>query len=507
VPAALGALLFFMSGGDYVLIAVAFLLIVWSFLANRHHSAHAAVQAELETASEVPDFLRAGLEWCLAMAGAKRVLLWRLESNHGLVRPIGVAGGVMPSPHILHGSPVTWLAREGIAARLEPHPDWAITDRVLGIPVHEETPTHALTIELIDDIDVKPTQFEALGIYMGALLNVVRDHHVLGAYQARTENLIEALRVLPSASTLETLGRELAGAAIRISNGSGAALSVWNGERGEVSFSEGGGPAVGKTFSGVESLSSLAARGHGSVQRERSALRQLPIVAPSERFAITPHAAVAIPLMRDQTVVAVLTVWSADVIHEAAISALETIAPYAATQVQHATELSNMRHLAERDALTELHNRGTFDHHLQAEVARFERYRRPFALIMLDIDHFKKVNDQYGHDAGDEVLRKVAELVQASLRDVDFAARYGGEEFAVLLPETDKAEAVDVAERIRRLIETTQLKWRAAALSVTISAGVAAMPEHGQDPANIVRAADQLLYEAKRHGRNRICHK
>jgi diguanylate cyclase (GGDEF)-like protein len=166
-----------------------------------------------------------------------------------------------------------------------------------------------------------------------------------------------------------------------------------------------------------------------------------------------------------------------------------------------------MRALAEQDMLTGLYNRRAFDQHLEGELARYDRYRRPFAVIMFDIDHFKHVNDTYGHDAGDEVLRKVGHIIATSLRDVDIAARFGGEEFTTLLPETDKTHAVEIAERIRSRIEAMDFNWHGTPIPLTISAGVAAIPERLESPANAVHAADQLLYQAKRSGRNRVCHK
>ena len=475
----------------------------WSSLFGRAERPRASIDTNQEFTQAI-DYLRGGLEWCLSISGARRVLLWRLDEPNSLVRVRASAGGAAPQPHVLHGSPITWLARERISARLEPAPDWAESMRVIGLPVLEEVSQHVLTLELADDLEVSPSQFDALGIYMGALLNVVHDHQLLAEHQTRTEHLIDALRVLPAASNVATLGRELVGAALRLTNGTGAALCAWDGEVGEVLYAESGGLAVGSTFGGTDSLTAMAARGTATISREASQLRSLRLLGQGERFAITPASAIAVPLLTHGEVVAVLTVWSPRRIQEASVSSLETLAPYAAAQLRHARELGAMRTLAERDALTGLHNRRAFDHHFNAEAARFERYRRPFALILMDIDFFKKVNDQYGHDGGDEVLRKVGEIVSTSLRDVDIAARYGGEEFALLLPETDKSDAIEIAERIRKRIEATPVDFRGTPISVTSSAGVAAMPERNVEVANLVRVADQLLYEAKRQGRNRV---
>lgn len=420
-----------------------------------------------------------------------------------MLRPIGVSGGHAPRPQVIHGNMLHWLIREGMSVRMDPAPSWANSKRVVGIPLVEQTPNHALTLELTDDIDVQPEQFSALGIYVGAIMNVVRDHEILSEHQARSEFLIDALRALPTASTEDDIAHQLILAARRIAGAGGAAVARWDGEHGVVIHSEGGVKA-GATFEGTQSLSSLGARGSATIVREGSALRAMKIVTKDERLPFTPHSALVIPLAAHGQVAGVLTVWSIDPIAEAAITALETIAPYAAAQLEHARELGFMRSLAERDALTGLHNRRSFDEHLNAEVARFDRYRRPFALVMMDIDHFKSVNDQYGHDAGDAVLRRVGQVIATSLRDVDVAARYGGEEFALLLPETDKTDALEIAERIRKRIAEAPVEWRGQSIAVTSSAGVAAIPERNVDVTNVVRVADQLLYEAKRQGRNRV---
>ncbi len=455
--------------------------------------------------NELPDFIREALDWSMSLSGARRVLLWRVDLPHGLVRVYAGAGGSAPNPHVLHGSPITWTVRERTPARLEPAPTWAVSKRVIAVPVLEQVPQHALTLELADDIEVQAHQFDALGIYLGAILNVVRDHEILDEHQARTQHLIDALRVLPLVSTTDALARELVLAAQHIANAAGAAVASWDGTRGIVLHCEGGAQS-GAEFQGVESLAAMAARGSVTISREASALRGTPIVARKERHAFTPDAAVAIPLVTHGNVVGVLVLWSVDRIAEAAITALETIAPYGAAQLEHARELGAMRTRAERDALTGLHNRGAFDQVLSAEIARFDRYHRPFALIMMDIDHFKQVNDQFGHDAGDAVLRHISRIITASLRDVDTAARYGGEEFALLLLETDKAHAVEIAERIRVRIEQTPVAWQGRSIVITSSAGVAAIPARDTDPASVVRVADQLLYEAKRAGRNRVVH-
>jgi diguanylate cyclase (GGDEF)-like protein len=159
---------------------------------------------------------------------------------------------------------------------------------------------------------------------------------------------------------------------------------------------------------------------------------------------------------------------------------------------------------ATTDSLTGLANRWTFDEELALEWRRAERVGDPLALILLDIDNFKTINDTQGHQGGDEVLRKVGEVLAASVRQVDLAARYGGEEFAVIVPETDLDGALDLAERLRKALESKEIQLQnGSSLAVTASFG-AAVKGDLVSGEKLVAAADRELYEAKRSGKNRV---
>ena len=159
---------------------------------------------------------------------------------------------------------------------------------------------------------------------------------------------------------------------------------------------------------------------------------------------------------------------------------------------------------AATDPLTGLSNRRHIEPQLEGETARAMRHRAPFSLLMADLDHFKRVNDQYGHDAGDEVLREVARRLKDLLRTEDRPARWGGEEFLVLLTDTDVEQAGIVAEKIRAGIADTPIEVNGQAIDMTISIGVAAHHDES-DPLDLIRRADQALYRAKDAGRNRVC--
>ena len=160
---------------------------------------------------------------------------------------------------------------------------------------------------------------------------------------------------------------------------------------------------------------------------------------------------------------------------------------------------------ARRDGLTGVFNRRHFEERLTEEFYRARRYGAPLTLVMLDIDHFKRVNDVHGHLAGDEVLRALAGRVAGAVRMSDILGRYGGEEFGLILPQTDLAGACIVAEKLRKLVASQPIAYKDAQLEVTISCGVAqTAAEHGTHE-DIIRLADAALYRAKREGRNRVC--
>jgi diguanylate cyclase (GGDEF)-like protein len=165
-----------------------------------------------------------------------------------------------------------------------------------------------------------------------------------------------------------------------------------------------------------------------------------------------------------------------------------------------------LRELALKDGLTGLYNHRYFQELLEKEMVRAYRYKHPISLIMLDIDHFKKINDTYGHPQGDIVLKELSGIITRTLRNSDIAARYGGEEFAIILPETDLEGAGLVAERLRREVESLRLNLNGEKVNITISLGVSSIETHTRviEKKYFVDITDRALYNSKKKGRNRV---
>jgi two-component system cell cycle response regulator len=189
---------------------------------------------------------------------------------------------------------------------------------------------------------------------------------------------------------------------------------------------------------------------------------------------------------------------------------LSTIASQTAIGLERAYLYDHFQAMALTDPLTRLANRRQFEMALGREISRTLNYNRPLSLIMLDIDFFKKVNDTWGHLAGDVILQKMGAMIKEHFRTTDISARYGGEEFAIVLPETGLAEARRLAENFRKFIETAKFEVDDTVITITISLGVATFEicTGWEDPkTKIIDAADQSLYRAKQQGRNRVeCH-
>ncbi|MBI3313332.1 MAG: sensor domain-containing diguanylate cyclase [Candidatus Omnitrophica bacterium] len=184
---------------------------------------------------------------------------------------------------------------------------------------------------------------------------------------------------------------------------------------------------------------------------------------------------------------------------------LDTIAVLASSAISNALLYEQTKELSIRDSLTGLYVRRYFYERLKEEHRRYLLNHRPISLLMCDLDHFKDCNDKYGHGVGDLLLVHFVEAIKKIADPAMVAARYGGEEFAILLPETNMAEAIHIAEELRKNLQESPIYVRREKIVVTVSIGVANIPKDTLDYEDLVQKADQALYEAKRQGRNRVC--
>ncbi len=232
--------------------------------------------------------------------------------------------------------------------------------------------------------------------------------------------------------------------------------------------------------------------------------KDLASTSASFRLFAEAESRMSIPLISFGQTLGVLSLHSTerDAFRHSELQSLESVADICANSIQNAHYVERVKQLAYLDGLTGIFNRRFFEVRIMDEIERARRFDSGLVVVMADIDQFKKLNDEFGHLLGDEVLRQVSSLFHQNLRKIDVVCRYGGEEFALLLTQTSAQQGVAVAEKLRRLVEGWQ--FPGVPRTVTISAGVAAFPDHGTGRDELVRAADNALYAAKQTGRNRI---
>ena len=313
------------------------------------------------------------------------------------------------------------------------------------------------------------------------------------------------IEALP-AGAAERFPDELARALAEMAEAEGAVVAAWQEERGRVlaTWGTGGGPAPGTYFGVMDGELAMAARAGDVIRRDRTG--RAPILAHAgERWSRPPRHLRVVPLVDASGATGgVCAFWGGTEPEESVVQLVKALGPMLALQLQHSTDLARFRQSAHEDALTGLRNRAALEERLADERHRFHRYRRPVSLLVLDLDHFKRINDTWGHPAGDAVLQRVADIVRATIRDADVAFRFGGEELVVLLPETMLLPARDVAERVRKAVGMALIEWGGHHIPVTLSVGVSSCPETVQDPDRLLRSADEALYASKRAGRNRV---
>lgn len=225
-----------------------------------------------------------------------------------------------------------------------------------------------------------------------------------------------------------------------------------------------------------------------------------------DAFASGEKSIIAIALMVFGSAIAVVKISSKqeDRLNESDLRTCELLIKSASIGLENLNLFSQINELAMKDALTGLLTHRAFQDRLESEILTSGRTKHPFSLIIADIDHFKKYNDTYGHQAGDEVLKKTSSFFLSNVRDIDICARYGGEEFAIILPQTSIEQAAQVAENLRVGIAQIEFVFLNKRTQVSASFGVSCFPKDASTKSQLIRAADERLYRAKENGRNRV---
>ncbi len=325
-------------------------------------------------------------------------------------------------------------------------------------------------------------------------------------HMRQSRALLAAVQRIQTPKTPDLLAASICETALQVSSASSAALIRWRTEagRGWVIYSTGefrGSPyEVDRdtlAFNACEA-------GMVSFMDDTSATDRRVGLMSNGDGGWRGGAVGIVPLKRGHVVLGAIVVASRDPGHitQDEVDNLGALAAVSIGPLEMAWEIDAVNKRASTDGLTGLVNRRAFDEHLKRLLNETDRFGQPLALILADIDHFKRINDTWGHEAGDEVLRAVAAKLSEGVRTVDVIARYGGEEIAILLPQTSVVGAADLADRLRGAVESRPVKFKGEEIPVTASFGVASYPDAVRASDGLFRAADRALYEAKSAGRN-----
>jgi diguanylate cyclase (GGDEF)-like protein len=343
----------------------------------------------------------------------------------------------------------------------------------------------------------------------GTVQELVDVRRRYGRHMRQGQALLDAVQRLQGHSTGDGLARAFCETALDVSGARAASLVRWSSEAdaGEIAFAT---DAMGLLAPSPIDSGSIVAEGcrAGKVQvleDSRTALVGRGLYGVP-RTSQEPGAVAIVPLVKDGRTLGALVLEAAEpkalTLEDA--RPLTMLAAIVATSLELVWQFAEVDRRARTDQLTGLWNRHHFGEQLQRTLNEADRYGTQVSLVLVDIDHFKRVNDTWGHEAGDAVLRQVARILQDGVRSVDICVRYGGEEIALLLAQTDSEHAVEVAERLRGRIAAQPLKHRGAEIAVTASFGVATYPETVKVRDQLFPASDKALYIAKHEGRNRV---
>jgi diguanylate cyclase (GGDEF)-like protein len=460
--------------------------------------------------------LRAWLESLRLALGGERACLWMLAdtADRLLAALCTPESANAPIEVPLHGHALGWVVIEGVSLRASRRDIFrrAPEGWVVAAPVSERRGERlgcvAMEFSNVPRLDA-PRALELAAELTGRLLGDVRaTEAALGDVQ-KYEALYGAIHDLDRELDLAELASGVARRALSVAGAHLAVVASWDqaSKEGHIVATEGDVPRglAGAYLDGESSFLGLAMSNATVLPRDDLSGRQkFPLYV--DGVASAAGSAIIVPMIVDGDAVGALAVEYEEPrsYAERDLERLKVLALFVGPAFRNAVEFGEVKQLSLTDTLTGLPNRRSTERVLASTIAVAERTSSPFAVAVADIDHFKRFNDRYGHEAGDEVLQAVARVMRETIRPGDHAGRWGGEEFLVVLPATALEDAARAVERVRRNIEHLQIEWQGRPLTVTISAGVTAYPELIRNAAAAVASADAALYKAKRAGRNTV---
>jgi diguanylate cyclase (GGDEF)-like protein len=472
--------------------------------------------AETRAIDGVGAELRAWLEALRLALGAQCARLWmragadRLQV--ALVTPEGEAS--RPTEVPLRGHALGWVVSEGVALRASRGDIFrgSAAGWLVAVPVVDTSGERVGCVALDFDETPRPEATRVLELAAsvgGRLLSSVRADEQKAREQEKDRALYGTVKDLDRQLDLKELANGLCRRAVSVSGARGAVAATWDaGEGTGRIIAVGGGAArmlVGAHLDGGASFLGLALLNATPLpQDDLRVSSNFPLYV--QGIDARAGSAIIMPMISGIEPVGALVVEYARArgFSEGDVERLHMLATFVAPAFRNALTFGEVKAMSMTDALTGLPNRRSAERALASAVTVAERTGGPFAVAVLDIDHFKRFNDRFGHDAGDLVLRAVGEVIRDRLRPGDHAGRWGGEEFLIVLPGAALEDAARVLERIRRSVESLEVDWGGETLRVTLSAGLSAFPKVTRSPTTVVSAADAALYKAKRGGRNAV---
>jgi diguanylate cyclase (GGDEF)-like protein len=470
------------------------------------HDAREVVADAAHVAHELEDIRDA--------CGAEEAVFWRWEESRNALTPACWSTPHAERPRHFQMEPWGPLARwaaEGGLVVLDSGEEPAPPVFAAAPMVDDEALIGVLTVSNARGLGISRRKAKewlprhAAQVVRLLALSTSRRNYARQMRQSRA--LLTAVRQIQTNKTAESLSKSILQTALQVSSGSAAALVRWRADqqKGSVRDATPGYRQPPPYPLDADSLVANACRDDMMLFVEDAAQLDPRVSLFSDGDGGWPAGSLGIvPLTRDDRVIGAIVVASPEParITRDEVQNLGDLGAVAATSLEIVWEIDEVNRRARTDGLTGLVNRRAFDEQFERLIDASDRFGQPVALILADIDHFKRINDTWGHEAGDEVLRRVAKKLAEGVRTVDVCARYGGEEIAILLPQTALVGAVDLADRLRQAVAARPVKFKGEEIEVTVSLGVASYPDAVTVHEGLFRAADQALYEAKNAGRN-----